>query len=406
MLKKVLWGLLGLVVVAGCAVGFLAWKANRPVQAPLVQVVADTSPEGVARGRMLFANTCQNCHAPDGAARATGTHMEDVPSFLGTFHSANITRHPTAGIGDMSDAELGRMVRYGVGRRSRPTIMPTYGFGDADLAALLGYLRSGDPLFEPDPTVRPLSELTFVGTLIMGSIYSVPARPPQGLAQPPRRPDAAYGAYLAREVLDCVGCHSPGFDPSKADDPEVAFTGGFEFTGASGQPVHSVNLTPHATGLGGWTLADFDRVLREGLRRDGTSVRYPMPSFRTLGDVEVAALFTYLQTLPAQRGEHAPSAPAPRLAERERPEHLFSRLCADCHAPGARDHVRLKQAAGKSAEEVAQWIRHPEATKPGTRMPTFASRVDEADALALARYVLATYAGTAPTGAAGAAGQP
>jgi cytochrome c553 len=72
------------------------------------------------------------------------------------------------------------------------------------------------------------------------------------------------------------------------------------------------------------------------------------------------------------------------------PAALFSRLgCSLCHSPGARYHERIVQAAGKSEQELAKWIRNPEQLVPGTTMPTYASLVDEPTALALARWIRA-----------------
>ncbi|MGZ3461324.1 MAG: c-type cytochrome [Archangium sp.] len=67
---------------------------------------------------------------------------------------------------------------------------------------------------------------------------------------------------------------------------------------------------------------------------------------------------------------------------------LFSRLgCTLCHAPGARYHDRIVNAAGKPEQDVVKWIRNPEKFIPGTTMPTYASLVDEPTALALARWI-------------------
>jgi hypothetical protein len=58
------------------------------------------------------------------------------------------------------------------------------------------------------------------------------------------------------------------------------------------------NLTP--TGIGHWTRDDFARALREGKRPDGTELNTFMPwkIFAGLTDDEVAALWSYLQTVP------------------------------------------------------------------------------------------------------------
>jgi mono/diheme cytochrome c family protein len=62
------------------------------------------------------------------------------------------------------------------------------------------------------------------------------------------------------------------------------------------------NLTPHSTGLGGWTFAQFVAAMREARRPDGTILRAPMSTMpvyaQKMTDVELEALWTYLKSLP------------------------------------------------------------------------------------------------------------
>jgi hypothetical protein len=64
-----------------------------------------------------------------------------------------------------------------------------------------------------------------------------------------------------------------------------------------------MNLTPDATGLGGWTFEQFVAALREARRPDGTVLRAPMsmmaPYAQRMTDVELEALWMYLQSVPA-----------------------------------------------------------------------------------------------------------
>lgn len=91
----------------------------------------------------------------------------------------------------------------------------------------------------------------------------------------------------------------------------------------------------------------------------------------------------------------APSAALPPVAARTPipPEELFNKHgCPACHAKGAKHEDKLVRAAGKPVEEVAEWIRNPQAKKPGTGMPTFAAVIDETEARALAEWVQARVA--------------
>jgi mono/diheme cytochrome c family protein len=95
-----------------------------------------------------------------------------------------------------------------------------------------------------------------------------------------------FGRHLA---ATCMGCHGPDL----AGGPI-----------AGGDPAWppAANLTPHASGLAGWTAAQFTRAIREGKRPDGTALRAPMsgvvPYAVKMSDVEVEALWKFLQSLP------------------------------------------------------------------------------------------------------------
>lgn len=78
----------------------------------------------------------------------------------------------------------------------------------------------------------------------------------------------ARGAYLAR-AGDCVACHT-----ASGGKP---FAGGLKFDTPIGA-IYSTNITPDPqTGLGGWTLEDFDRAVRAGVRKNGDTLYPAMP---------------------------------------------------------------------------------------------------------------------------------
>ncbi len=299
MKRKPLYVVLAVGVALVVAPAAVVVRADRPVSAPYPPLHANTSPEGIARGEAIFHAMCESCHRAPDAERVSGARMEDVPAFLGTFYAANITSHPQAGVGAHTDEEIARIIRYGVSRDGRMTLMGS-AMGDADVEAVLGFMRSGNPLFAPDDKAVPRSQVSFVGKLILTATGGTtpPERPAKGIAVPPRSDTLAYGRYLAHAVYDCAGCHSPGFSREKGEGPE-AFSGGFEFVDRSGTQVVSTNLTFHATGLGGWSQEELAMAVRNGLSRGGGVVRYPMPRFRGIDDEEMGALYAYLKSVPA-----------------------------------------------------------------------------------------------------------
>jgi mono/diheme cytochrome c family protein len=103
------------------------------------------------------------------------------------------------------------------------------------------------------------------------------------------------GAYLAK-AGDCVACHTaPNGKP---------YAGGLAMSTPVGA-VYSTNITPDPqTGIGRWTLRDFERALRHGVSRDGHNLypAMPYPSYAKVRDDDVAALYAYFtRAVPAVR---------------------------------------------------------------------------------------------------------
>lgn len=115
--------------------------------------------------------------------------------------------------------------------------------------------------------------------------------------------DSSYEARLS----DCVACHSlPG---------EAPFAGGL----AMGSPlgvIYATNITPDKeTGIGNYTLADFDRAVRHGVAKDGSRLypAMPYPSYAKLTDEDVRKLYDYFmfQVEPANRPNQPSEIPSP-----------------------------------------------------------------------------------------------
>lgn len=99
-------------------------------------------------------------------------------------------------------------------------------------------------------------------------------------------PPGNLGEYLAR-AGDCVACHS-------VPDGK-AFAGGLKMGSPLGN-IYSTNITPDPeTGIGNYSLEDFDRAVRQGIAKDGRRLypAMPYPSYAKLTDADVAALYTF-----------------------------------------------------------------------------------------------------------------
>lgn len=95
-----------------------------------------------------------------------------------------------------------------------------------------------------------------------------------------------HGAYLAR-AGDCVACHTA--------PTGQAFTGGLPMESPIGT-IYSTNITPDPkTGIGEYTLEEFDNAVRKGKAKDGHPLYPAMPytSFAKITDDDVRDLYLY-----------------------------------------------------------------------------------------------------------------
>ena len=108
------------------------------------------------------------------------------------------------------------------------------------------------------------------------------------------------GRQLAA-VGNCVGCHTAPDGPPNA--------GGLAMETPFGT-IHTTNLTPDVeTGIGAWSLAAFQRAMREGISRDGRHLypAFPYTSYTRTSDEDLTALYAYLMSQPPVRRETAPT---------------------------------------------------------------------------------------------------
>jgi mono/diheme cytochrome c family protein len=278
-----------LLFVLGGAIGFTRSQQNRVYAfevPPLHSTSAASSEELLALGhRLVLVRGCADCHAPD---LGGGIVLEDPA--VGRLVASNLTGGQ-GGVGAAySEADWVRAIRHGVGPDGRALVfMPSHEFypiGDDDLAAMIAYMRSVPPVDRvlPHTRVGPVAALLHTA----GKMPLLPARMIDHLAQRPAAPNPGvtveYGAYLA---TGCIGCHGAGY-------------AGGRIPGAPpGMPVPT-NITPDVdTGIGSWSLPDFVRLLREGVRPDGTEVDpfMPVQFTREFTDMELEAMWLYLQSV-------------------------------------------------------------------------------------------------------------
>ncbi|MDR3496188.1 MAG: cytochrome c [Ancalomicrobiaceae bacterium] len=95
--------------------------------------------------------------------------------------------------------------------------------------------------------------------------------------------------YVAR-LADCIACHSTS--------DGAPFAGGLKMGTPLGA-IYSTNITPdRETGIGTYTLAQFDNAVRRGVAADGHRLypAMPFPSYAKMSDADVKALYDYFMT--------------------------------------------------------------------------------------------------------------
>lgn len=254
------------------------------------------------RGTYLMNSivACGNCHTPQGPEGplpgrelAGGTPFDEVPF---TAYAPNVTPDRETGIGAWTDAEIAAAIREG--RRPDGTLIgppmpvPFYrAMSDADLAAIVAYLRSVPPVSNKVPPSEYRIPLPASYGQPVGSVPDVP-----------RDDRLRYGAYLA-SIGHCLECHTPMTQQGPDHAREGA--GGMPFHGPWGVSV-SANITQDpVTGLGSWTDEEIKAAITRGVRPDGTRLMPPMAVgyYANMTGDDLDALVAWMRTLAPIRNQ-------------------------------------------------------------------------------------------------------
>ncbi len=288
VLKGIGFVLLGLVVILAIALaGFYAIgskRLNATFKVPMETVAVPTDAASISAGEHLFQVHCAGCHG----VNLEGGVVFSMPP-LGTVIAPTIAGgHGKFGT-VLSDTELVRSIRHGVGIDQRPLlVMPSgsyYYFSDQDLGQIIAYVKSMPAPSAPPPP----SKLSAVGIALMaagafGNIVNAEKidhdAPRPAVVEP--GVTVAYGEYKSY-VGECRICHGPQLTGGKDPNP-----------GAPPAP----NLTLGGD-LGNWTEAQFIQTLRTGVTPAGKQLSDFMPwkFYGKMNDIELKALYLYFQSL-------------------------------------------------------------------------------------------------------------
>jgi mono/diheme cytochrome c family protein len=267
-----------------------ATDAGAPAPDPLegVDLGAIAMERAVARGKHLVEAryVCVECHGKDFG----GGTMIDAPP-IGKILGPNLTAGAGSKTVAYKNADWDRIVRHGVKPDGTPAIMPSEDFfrmSDRELSDIVAYIRTMPAVEKevPAPTFGPVGTvLVATGQIRLSAELHEDHQAAHVVEPPPEGPDATFGAHL---INVCTGCHRAGLE-------------GGPIVGGDPAWVPAGNITPHEQGIAGWTYEDFAKLMRQGVRPDGTAVQLPMamivPYGANMTDTELQAMWAYLQTV-------------------------------------------------------------------------------------------------------------
>lgn len=313
MRKFLKWtGIILLFIIAGLFIT-IQLRQNRTFNAPYPEIKASRDSAIIAKGKAIIYGPahCANCHAPAAweeqvnrgmEAPLSGGQVFDLP--IGKIYSKNITPDKT-GIGNMTDAEFARALRYGVRPDGKALFdfMPFHNTSDEDIIAIISYLRHQPPVKNEVPE----NKLNLLGKAV--NAFLLKPVGPTGEVPVSVKPDTSvlYGQYLANNIANCRGCHT-NRDLMTGAFTGKDYSGGLKMeavTDSGSYFITTPNLTPDPTGrIKGWTQEQFIKRFRMGKLIPQSHM--PWGPFSRMSDDELKAIYNFLQTVKPVHNEVKP----------------------------------------------------------------------------------------------------
>ncbi len=313
-MKSKILKVLGIIVIAVVVLiaGGLAYlKLGLPDVGPPPDLKVEGTSQQIERGRYLAHNVslCMDCHATrdwskfagppvPGTLGKGGELFDQKFGFPGRFVSRNLTPF---NLGDWTDGEIYRTITTGVNKNGDAMfpVMPYLYYGkmdEEDIKSIIAYLRTLQPIESAYEDSKADFPVNFI-------INTMP-KPPSPTKKPDPSDVIAYGAYVAN-AAGCAECHTRQENGQRVGK---LFAGGFEFNLGNGFKVTSMNITPHATGIGSWTKEAF--ISRFKIYQDSTYVLptvdmakgefqtvMPWTMYAGMTEEDLGAIYEYLRTI-------------------------------------------------------------------------------------------------------------
>lgn len=105
------------------------------------------------------------------------------------------------------------------------------------------------------------------------------------------------GDYLVNTIMTCGNCHTPKGPPATIAGKD--FSGGLSWDEPPFKVTASNITQDKDTGIGAWSDADIEKVLRTGIRPNGTPIAMVMPTnfYEIISVRDMKAIVAYLRTI-------------------------------------------------------------------------------------------------------------
>ena len=368
---------------------------------------SEPSEETIEHGKALVvAGDCTSCHTADPAKPFAGGKRINTP--FGAIYSPNLTPDRDTGIGNWSNDDFYRALRYGVapnGSRYYPAFPYPYftKMTRDDIFAVRAYLATLAPVANRAPP--PALRFPFNFRVLMQGWNYLFLRP--GILEPNQAKGADWnrGRYLVKGPGHCGACHTPK-NFFGADRRGRRLTGGL----VDGWFAPRLDGAERG-GLKSWSVDDIVEYLQSGRNgkshADGLMAEVVVNSTSKMSDGDVKAIAVYLKSLSARIPE--PQGPAPTDAAMAAGKDVYAHNCIACHEadgsssprvyPPLNGNALLQSADPASTLRIildgAQTVTTPRAPNTGS-MPAYANDLSDQQVADVTNYIRNSFGNAAP----------
>lgn len=293
--KKTRWrrwlllGVIGVLLVVAGGFGWSYYRSYKLLNKTHNVTVEDIAvPDGTTDYGRYLANHvlgCADCHDAD-----MGGKLIYDNGAMGVAYAPNITPGQGTVVDGYTVKDWVRSIRHGVARDGRGLLlMPCEDYDELpkhELGALIGYLQTVAPVDRPSRSSEagPIMRMLLASGKVQ--LANAKVEIPEVWPEAQRGPTAAWGRVM---IGTCTRCHGANLR-------------GGPIPGGKRDWPSATNISWSDDGLARWSFEAFKKAMTKGETPDGRKLRDPMPwpAYAGLEEVDLQAMWTYLQTVTGQ----------------------------------------------------------------------------------------------------------